>query len=766
MTTHHYQINVFLSYAHEDEAWLQQFVTHLSLLQRRGVISTWYDRQIVAGTIWSNVIDQRLEQASLILLLVSADFLASDYCYEVEMKRALKLHESGRARVIPIVVRPADWKDAPFAHLQALPTNAKAISSWKDRDEAWVDVVAGIRKAIKDMLPLGASTSLIGSSPVWNVPYARNPFFIGRDELLTHLHNQLLAGQVSALSQPQAISGLGGIGKTQIAVEYAYRHKQDYQAILWVHAENRETLNASYNEIADLLTLPERESKKQNMVIQGVKTWMQTHQSWLLIFDNVDEPEALVPFLPTPIRGHLLVTTRASDVSDLGLGFGHVLAVETFSPELGTLFLLHRAGLLALDATLDLATLTERTQAQQIGHDLGWLPLALDQAGAYIRATRSDLASFRQIYQQHRAQLLRERRGRDHPEPVATTWSLSFQRIEEENPAAADLLRACAFLASDEIPEEILLRQGAQNWSNALAKVADDLFLWNDTIYELLKYSLIQRNPRNQTLSIHRLVQVVLQDAMEAPTQRQWVEHTVQAVSRAFPERIEESAIWPTYKYLLPHANVCVELIVHHNLASKDAIYLREQIYMYLSRTFQQLEELLFGRKELHSRLEELHSRLKELHSRLKELHSRKVELLSRKEELLSRLKKLHSRLKELHSRLKELHSRKEGLLSRTEEFSKEEFETAKQEYETVDQEYETVNQEYETVEEKFKAANQEYETVNQEYETVNQEYETAEEKFKAAEKEDETVKQDFEEKEEWSKIFFKRDSSTYESNC
>src|SRR5947209_13734895 len=114
MTTHRNAISVFLSYAHEDESLLQKLETHLSLLKRQGLISTWYDRQIVPGTNWAKVIDQRLEQASIILLLVSADFLASDYCYQVEMKRAMARHEADEARVIHIVVRPCDWSSATF----------------------------------------------------------------------------------------------------------------------------------------------------------------------------------------------------------------------------------------------------------------------------------------------------------------------------------------------------------------------------------------------------------------------------------------------------------------------------------------------------------------------------------------------------------------------------------------------------------------------------------------------------------------------------
>src|ERR1700736_3934201 len=127
-------VEVFCCYSHADEAWLRKLETHLSLLQRQGLISLWHDRLIAPGTDWAKSIDTYLETASVILLLVSADFLASDYCYSLEMKRALERQESGEAQVVPILVRPVDWKGAPFAHLQALPTDARPIASWRSKE--------------------------------------------------------------------------------------------------------------------------------------------------------------------------------------------------------------------------------------------------------------------------------------------------------------------------------------------------------------------------------------------------------------------------------------------------------------------------------------------------------------------------------------------------------------------------------------------------------------------------------------------------------
>src|SRR5437762_1785942 len=153
--------------------------------------------------------------------------------------------------------------------------------------------------------------------PIWMIPYPRNPFFLGRDEHLSLIHVQLRAGEIMALSQPQAISGLGGIGKTQIAVEYAYRYSQEYQTVLWARAESIETLNSSYSQLAVKLNLPEREAEKEEIIVAAVKQWLQDHHHCLLILDNADELALLQDFLPPGVSGHLLITTRAGSTGRL-----------------------------------------------------------------------------------------------------------------------------------------------------------------------------------------------------------------------------------------------------------------------------------------------------------------------------------------------------------------------------------------------------------------------------------------------------------------
>jgi inactive STAND/TIR domain len=145
-------IEVFFSYAHEDENLRDDLAKQLKLLEKQGIISAWYDRQIVAGSEWGKAIDAHLNSAQVILLLISPDFLASDYCFDIEVTRSMERHQAGEAIVMPIILRPVDyWQKAPFGRLQALPTNAKPVTMWENRDEAFQIVAQGIRKAIEKL---------------------------------------------------------------------------------------------------------------------------------------------------------------------------------------------------------------------------------------------------------------------------------------------------------------------------------------------------------------------------------------------------------------------------------------------------------------------------------------------------------------------------------------------------------------------------------------------------------------------------------------
>lgn len=434
-----------------------------------------------------------------------------------------------------------------------------------------------------------SSSSRAGPSSVWNVPYSRNPHFTGREELLNQLSQRLTPagpndpakiGRV-ALTHPQAIKGLGGIGKSQIAVEFAYRSRDlgRYRHTLWVNAATEETIIASLREIAELLpSFSAKSETNLRKLVEAIKRWLeQCTLQWLLIFDNVDNVDSLPviqEYLPQEGNGSVLITTRANAVGS----FAASLEVEKMGLIEGTQFLLHRTQ------RFDQASDEVANEATNVVIALDCFPLALDQAGAYIEETECSFSSYLQFYQTHRKKLLLRRglQTTDYPDSVATTWSLSFQKVEQANPAAAELLRLCAFLAPDTIPEE-LIRNGVSCWSPKLKQVAADPFKLNMAFEELLKFSLMRRQPETETLSIHRLVQAVLKDVMKRGKQRQWAERVVQAVSSMFPNA-KDATTWPQCLRYLSQSQACQSLIKDYEIINVAAMSLQTATATYLQK--------------------------------------------------------------------------------------------------------------------------------------------------------------------------------------
>ena len=238
--------------------------------------------------------------------------------------------------------------------------------------------------------------------PVWNIPYRQNPFFTGREDILQQLHEYFTQATTAALTQPPAITGLGGIGKTQVAVEYAYRYKEAYHDVFWVNATSRGTLIDGFVTIARLLTLPAKDEQDQTMIVAAVQQWLTNQSEWLLILDNADDSTKVTEFLPTGENGHILLTTREQAWGAIA----HNFTVKKMDETEGVLVLLRRANIL----TSPLAPLSEASSVQQataakIVEAMDGLPLALDQAGAYIEETPSTLDAYLKAYQRRQTEL-------------------------------------------------------------------------------------------------------------------------------------------------------------------------------------------------------------------------------------------------------------------------------------------------------------------------------------------------------------------------
>ena len=420
-----------------------------------------------------------------------------------------------------------------------------------------------------------------------NVPYARNPYFTGRDTILQNLHEALSRDSATALTQGHAISGLGGIGKTQTAVEYTYRYRSEYRFIFWIRAETEVELQAGCGEIARLLDLPEQHATNPADTAQAVKHWLEHTSAWLLIFDNADAPEMLKTSYPRTPRGHILLTSRAQVFDTLGIA--RPLALEKMHPQEALGFLSTRTARAQSDQA-------EQNAAEHLAAELGYLPLALEQAAAYIVAKAARFQDYLASFQRQRLALLNKAQPKtgDYPASVASTWALNFQEVEQ-NPVAADVLRVSAFLSPDSIPLELLTEGTSQLGpvlAGALAASEDPLVL-NEALEPLTRYSLIRLDVDTQTYSIHRMVQEVVKDQIGVERQAEWAERTARAVVQSFPE--VDYQTWPRCERLIPHALLCAAHIDYWSMTFWEARNLLFQIgyYFYQRGQYKEMEPLL-----------------------------------------------------------------------------------------------------------------------------------------------------------------------------
>lgn len=401
------------------------------------------------------------------------------------------------------------------------------------------DEIEGIGPSAPGLLP----------SRGWSVPYDRNPFLTGRETVLQGLRAAF--GDVQTTEQPiiQVVSGLGGVGKTQVAVEYAYRYEQDYQSIFWVRAETETERIASFLTIAQALQLPIAATQPPDVVMGEVLNWLTQTGGWLLVFDNADQPEQLKLWRPRRGRGHILLTSRAQRFDSLGVA--QPVRLDTLLPSEAVTFLLQRTGRSPDEAA-------EVAAASQIATEVGYLPLALEQAAAYILDRQIRFQDYLTIYQQHRLAVLQRSRPvvGDYSESVATTWALNFRQVEKVSSAAADLLRISAFLAPEAIPYELfeqgVMVLGTTSLGAVLASAASDLCCMADLLAPLAQYSLVNINPTARTFGMHRLVkEAVRHDLINASATQTWAILSIEMLGSVFPE--VEFEQWDQCDRLLPH---------------------------------------------------------------------------------------------------------------------------------------------------------------------------------------------------------------------
>lgn len=428
-----------------------------------------------------------------------------------------------------------------------------------------------------DEVGLGFGRQAEKGPDVFNVPYRRNEYFTGREDMLMNLGDALRASTKTGL--PVALCGLGGIGKTQLAIEYAYEYAREYRYILWTEANSYTQLVSGMLIIADLLNLPEKDKHNQSKVLHAVKRWFDQNMHWLLILDDVEDLDMISPFLPSNANGHIVLMTRTQLVGTRATRMN----IEKMDVEEGATLLLRCAKKIDSIASLDQASTRDQKQACRLAKEMDGLPLALDQAGAYMYSEghQDAVARYLSLYLKRRADLLRIRgkTGNDHPLPVTTTFLLAFDRISEFHPAAAACLQFCAYLSAESIPENLIT--DAPDLGSDLQPIVADPIQFHDVIEALLTYSLIHRLVNRRAFTMHRLVQAVLQDRMNEEKKRLWIYRVIRAVDRAYEAvgsgmiRADEwyTIIQHTMQYD-PHAQECAKLIKQWKVEETEAFFL------------------------------------------------------------------------------------------------------------------------------------------------------------------------------------------------
>ena len=373
----------------------------------------------------------------------------------------------------------------------------------------------------------------------WLVPEARRTrYFTGRDDLLDLLRRELIARHRAALS------GLGGAGKTQTAIEYAIRHRTAYpNGVFWVDAETIGGLTSGFVEIAKSLRLSAAESNDQEEAVQAVLTRLNRADGWLLILDNVEDRGAVRRFVPDRDRGDVLITSRESVFAELGMP--RTVDVGDLGRDESVRFLLTRTG--RADSGDD-----ERSSAAQLAVELGNLPLALEQAAAYIAETGATFATYLGAFRKRRLSLLERAVGLIAHDTIAVAWAANFEAVKQASPAAADVLRLSAFLGADAIPFELFLN-GAQLLGRPIAEMLadpDDLVMV-EMLRPLARYSLIRVDAAARFFGVHRLVQEITSAALPTVERRAYVERALSALDASFPEVTH--ANWAQCERLAPH---------------------------------------------------------------------------------------------------------------------------------------------------------------------------------------------------------------------
>lgn len=366
------------------------------------------------------------------------------------------------------------------------------------------------------------------------MPYEMNPHFTGRDHLLTLLSEKLRDATPQRYNHRVAVYGMGGVGKTQLAIEYVYRSRGNYHSIFWISSADQAALLSGFQDIARMTgCLPDLAGSNltPSEVAKAVLSWLQQREGWLLIMDNMDDIDVAVDYLPKMTQGgHTLVTTRNPNHLSIP---AEGLEIPVLDKEGAIKLLILRSQ---IDCTDDPSV---TTHASEIVKKLGYLALAIEQAAAFIRSSVNGMVEFLAIYHKSRQRFLQRNLPKSHPysNSLAATFLVSYNKVHDDpnyGKQATTLLRLLAFLNPDGILVDFL-RSGSQGLDDAFRQVIEDEIVFHDALELLQRYSLVTLSQQNDAIIIHRLVQAVIKDELDVNELQTFRENIISVCSLVFP---------------------------------------------------------------------------------------------------------------------------------------------------------------------------------------------------------------------------------------
>src|SRR5215469_13582765 len=537
----------FVSYTQADRAWAEWIAWILEEDGHKVLVQAW---DFVPGGNWIQNMHAGTRDAARTIAVLSPDYLHSLYGGAEWQAAWAKDPEGSGRRLLTVRVQECD---RPGLLAGVVSTDLFGIPEAVARARLQAMVAAAVtgraKPMVAPMFPGGSAGRAIPTEPrfpgalprVWKVP-ARNPNFTGRGRELARLASGLAANSMVTV---QAVHGMGGVGKTQLATEYAHLHATSYDVVWWIAAEKPAAIPDQFTALAKRLGLdvagdPEALAAQVNEALRETP-------GWLIIFDNADTVENIAPWLPCgPLPGgalgHVITTTRRGGFAALG----RVLDLNVIGLDAGVTLLRGRVP-----------NLDQRT-GERITEELGRLPLALEQAAAYLDQTGMPAAEYLDLLRRRATDLYARGQVTGRPDTIATLWDLNLDTIGGAHPATVELLGLCAWMAPEPVPLDLFTAHAGQ-LPGLLTAVAADPLAFTDTVAVAIDYSLAKRTQAG--LQLHRLVQAAIR-ARPSPAPRNSppgrngdpLPQVLGLLRADAPQRIpEEPEGWPRWAVLLPH---------------------------------------------------------------------------------------------------------------------------------------------------------------------------------------------------------------------